>query len=190
MYKEYQEKLIEKLQQTKFTTSDNILLDFESGMEYLLGLFSKVKQNGKQVIFVGNGGSAAIASHMTADFMKNGGMKTLNLYDCAVSTCMSNDFGYEFIFSKPLEFLIQEKDLLVAISSSGNSKNIINAVNIARQKIAEIVTFSGFKANNTIRGMGELNVYVPIEEYGIVESIHNLILQQIVDVILERDACI
>jgi len=63
--------------------------------------------------FVGNGGSAAIASHMTADFMKNGGMNTYSLYDSCVTTCMGNDYGYKSIFSRPMEFLVREKDLIV-----------------------------------------------------------------------------
>lgn len=143
--------------------------------------------HGKTTFFIGNGGSAAIASHMTADFMKNGGMKTYSLYDNSVTTCMGNDYGYEYIFSRPLEFLLNEDDLLVAISSSGNSANIINAVNIAQEKHANIITFSGFKDDNKLKKMGKWNVYVPKEHYGMVESIHIVILQQIVDMIMERD---
>ena len=108
---------------------------------------------------------------MTADFMKNGGMKTYSLYDNAVTTCMGNDYGYEYVFSRPLEFLGQENDLLVAVSSSGNSQNIVNAINTANTKNMETITFTGFKKDNR----------------SIVESIHNLMLQQIVDLIMERD---
>lgn len=124
---------------------------------------------------------------MTADFMKNGGMNTYSLYDQAVTTCMGNDYGYEYIFSRPLQFLIREDDLIVAISSSGNSKNIINAVETAKLKKAEIITFTGFEEDNQLKQLGNINVYVPCKKYGIVESIHNLILQQIVDMIMERD---
>ena len=75
--------------------------------------------------------------------MKNGGMNTYSLYDNAVTTCMGNDYGYEYIFSKPMEFLVREGDLVVAISSSGNSPNIINGINTAREKKAEVITFTG-----------------------------------------------
>jgi D-sedoheptulose 7-phosphate isomerase len=136
---------------------------------------------------VGNGGSSAIASHMTADFMKNGGMNTYSLYDNAVTTCMGNDYGYEYIFSRPMEFLVHENDLVVAISSSGNSKNIVNAIETAKRQKASVVTFTGFKPDNLSKQLGDINVYVPSVKYGIVESIHNLILQQIVDMIMERD---
>lgn len=161
--------------------------DYSEGMKALVDMFTWHKERHTQVFFIGNGGSAAIASHMTADFMKNGGMNTYSLYDNSVITCMGNDYGYEYIFSKPMEFLVKPDDLVVAISSSGNSKNIIYAIDVAKEKEASIVTFTGFQKNNKVRQMGEINVYVPCEKYGIVESIHNLILQQIVDEIMERD---
>jgi D-sedoheptulose 7-phosphate isomerase len=156
-------------------------------MQKLVDLFTEIKRGGKQVFFIGNGGSAAIASHMTADFMKNGGMKTYSLYDNSVTTCMGNDYGYDYIFSRPLEFLGCEGDLLVAISSSGNSQNIVNAIEVAQQKKMKIVTLSGFDRENRISRMGIYNIHVPVSRYGMVESIHNLILQQLVDVIMERD---
>ena len=188
MYTEYINSLIGTLK--KVTVCDykgNQIPDFETAIGNLVKLFSKIKEEGKQVFFIGNGGSAAIASHMTADFMKNGGMKTYSLYDNSVTTCMGNDYGYEYIFSRPLDFLGNEGDLLVAISSSGNSQNIVNAITVAQDRKMKIVTLSGFKKENRIHGMGDYNLHVPLEHYGIVESIHNLILQQIVDIILERD---
>ena len=165
----------------------SIYREYNKGIGCLFDEFVKHKNIQSHLFFIGNGGSSAIASHMTADFMKNGGMNTYSLYDNAVTTCMGNDYGYEYIFSKPLEFLLREDDLLVAISSSGNSQNIINAINVAKSKKAHVITFTGFKSDNKVKQMGDINVYVPCEKYGIVESIHNLILQQIVDMIMERD---
>lgn len=162
-------------------------MNYADGVKALVDGFTEKKKNGFKVFFVGNGGSAAIASHMTADFMKNGGLVTCSLYDTAVTTCMGNDYGYQDIFSRPLEFLASKGDLLVAISSSGKSPNIINAINAAKKKNADVYTLTGFSSDNPVRGMGDINVYVPIEKYGIVESIHNMILQEIVDVIMERD---
>lgn len=161
--------------------------DYSDGMQALVELFSKHKRNDNRVFFIGNGGSAAIASHMTADYMKNGGMNTYSLYDSAVTTCMGNDYGYENIFSKPMQFLVKENDLLVAISSSGNSKNILNAITVAKEKGAGVITLTGFSPDNQAKQRGDINVYVPCKKYGIVESIHNMILQQIVDLIMERD---
>lgn len=188
MYREYIEKLIDYLETATLYDKDGIpYKDYETSMKQLVEVFTTVKQAGKQVFFIGNGGSAAIASHMTADFMKNGGMKTYSLYDNSVTTCMGNDYGYEYIFSRPLEFFADEDDLLIAISSSGNSKNIINAIQVAKKKGCRVITFSGFLKDNAIRVLGDYNLHVPVSHYGMVESIHNLILQQIVDMILERD---
>ncbi len=136
--------------------------------------------------FIGNGGSAGIAMHMTTDFLKNGRIKTHSMHDPATLTCLGNDYGYEYVFSKQLEIVAEKGDLLVAISSSGNSPNIINAVNVARAKECRIITFSGFKPDNKLRQMGDINIYVPSKEYGIVESIHNIILQHIVDELMMR----
>ncbi len=188
MYIEYLKKIIYYLEEIQVYNQNGIICkNYEEAMQKLIDLFSVSKKNGKQVFFIGNGGSAAIASHMTADFMKNGGMKTYSLYDNSVTTCMGNDYGYEYIFSRPLEFLANKEDLLVAISSSGNSQNIVNAIEVAQRKKMKIVTLSGFQKENRINRMGTYNIYIPISHYGIVESIHNLILQQIVDTIMERD---
>lgn len=183
----YIRELIGKLERTEIWDKEKKRESYDEGIQLLLSRFTEHKEKSSQVFFIGNGGSSAIASHMTADFMKNGGMNTYSLYDNAVTTCMGNDYGYEFIFSKPMEFLLREGDLVVAISSSGNSQNIVNAIEVAKQKQAEVITLTGFKPDNRVKSMGGINVYVPCEKYGIVESIHNLILQQIVDLIMERD---
>ena len=173
----YIDELIDVMRGIEITCSGSEM-NYADGVEALVDGFTEKKKNGFKVFFVGNGGSAAIASHMTADFMKNGGLVTCSLYDTAVTTCMGNDYGYQDIFSRPLEFLASKGDLLVAISSSGKSPNIINAINAAKKKNADVYTLTGFSSDNPIRGMGDINVYVPIEKYGIVESIHNMILQE------------
>lgn len=189
MHNEYINRLLNALKNVVITKADNgsFQLEYNNGMEELLKIIIQLKNSGKHLFFIGNGGSAAIASHMTADFMKNGGIKTYCLYDSALTTCMGNDYGYEYVFSKPLSLLLNDGDMVIAISSSGNSQNIVNAIQVARNKYASVITFTGFKRENTIRKMGDYNVYVPLEEYGIVESIHNLILQQLVDQIMEID---
>lgn len=184
----YIEDLILKLKLTEiWQETTEKCKDYSEGIQLLLDIFTRHKTKESQVFFIGNGGSSAIASHMTADFMKNGGMNTYSLYDNAVTTCMGNDYGYENIFSKPMQFLVREDDLVIAISSSGNSPNIINAIQVAKEKKAEVITLTGFDSTNKAKQMGDINIYVPCHKYGIVESIHNLILQQIVDHIMERD---
>lgn len=187
-YTDYLKQLISHLKEMQMYDVDKRpCKNYEEAIQKMVELFSEIKREGKRVFFIGNGGSAAIASHMTADFMKNGGMKTYSLYDSSVTTCMGNDYGYEYIFSRPLEFLGNEGDLLVAISSSGNSQNIVNAIQAAQKKKMKVITLSGFQKENRIISMGIYNIHVPVNHYGMVESIHNLVLQQIVDMILERD---
>lgn len=151
-------------------------------------LMRQVRAERRQLFFVGNGGSAGIAVHMTADFLKNGRMRAVNLYGPATLTCLGNDYGYEYVFSKQLELLADRGDMLVAISSSGNSPNILRAAETVRAAGGMIVTFTGFRPDNRLRTMGDRNLYVPSMAYGIVESIHNQILQQVVDEIMALDA--
>ena len=182
----YTRKLVEVLSKIEFNQHSEDYA-YEDGVKHLVDIFTEKKRDGSKVYFIGNGGSAAIASHMTADFMKNGGMNTVSLYDNAVTTCMGNDYGYQDIFSRPLDFLANSCDLLVAISSSGKSQNILNSINIAKEKGMSIISFTGFDRDNPARDDADFSIYVPSHKYGLVESIHNLILQEIVDLIMERD---
>lgn len=145
----------------------------------ICGVLNCLERN--RLFFVGNGGSAAIALHMAADYQKNAGFNTQTFFDPALLTMYANDYGYESVFSKPLSVCAQRDDILIAISSSGNSPNIVNAVMEAKNKGCKVITLSGFNPDNQIRQLGDVNVYVPVSEYGIVESIHNLLLQQVID---------
>ena len=160
---------------------------YEESISRIIDCLLSTRTNRNVLYFIGNGGSAGIAMHMTTDFLKNGHIKTHSMHDPAMLTCLGNDYGYEYVFSKQLEILAEEGDVLVAISSSGNSPNIINAANVAREKGCYIVTLSGFKPDNRLRQMGNVNIYVSSMEYGIVESVHNMILQQVVDEIMAKD---
>lgn len=187
MYQEYKESFLKSLEEVRIYQNTTEITTYEMGMKALVDAVTEKKRSGNKMFFVGNGGSAAIASHMTADFMKNGEIKTQNFYDLSTVTCIGNDYGYENVFARPLQLYGEAKDMLVAISSSGNSLSIINAIEVARDKEMDVITFSGFKSDNRIKKLGDYNVYVPICHYGIVESIHNMLLQQIVDEILDRD---
>lgn len=187
MHTEYLNRFIDALKGTAFYKGSVKADDYEEGIGLLFDVFSEAKEKGGTLYFVGNGGSAAIASHMTSDFKKNGCMKTGALLDASVITCFGNDFGYDYIYSKQLEQIGEEGDVLVAISSSGNSPDIVNAVLQAKKIGMKVITFSGFKSDNKIKSMGDINVYTAIEQYGIVESVHITILQQVVDAILDRD---
>src|SRR5436853_7649131 len=106
---------------------------------------------GNKIVFIGNGGSAGIASHLAIDFSKNGGLRSLAFNDPAALTCLGNDLGYENVFARQLDFHARPGDLLIAISSSGRSPNILGAVKAARTRDCKVATFSGFTQENELR---------------------------------------
>jgi D-sedoheptulose 7-phosphate isomerase len=157
-----------------------------------LGVEDAVRQSGKQMraahdagnrlFFIGNGGSAGISSHMATDYSKNGGMRASALTDASAITCLANDYGYEHVFEKQIEWHARAGDILIAISSSGRSKNILNAVKAARECGCIVYTFSGFTPDNPLRPMGDLNFYLANKEYGFVEVGHLAILHTVLDI--------
>ena len=90
----------------------------------------------------------------------------------AALTCLGNDLGFENVFSRQIEIHGRPNDLLIAISSSGNSANILNAVAAARDAGMQVLTLSGFGADNKLRRLGDINFYVPSALYGFVEILH------------------
>jgi len=136
---------------------------------------------GNRLFFIGNGGSAGIASHMAADFSKNGHMRASALTDASAITCLANDFGYEHVFARQLEWQARAGDILVAISSSGRSANILNGVRAARTAGCKAFTLSGFGADNPLRQTGDLNFYLASGEYGFVEIGHLALLHGVLD---------
>jgi len=156
-------------------------LDLDVAFSRAVGLALSIKSKGNRVFFVGNGGSAAIASHMTTDWLKNGGFAALCFNDGSQLTCLSNDLGYERSFAAPLELHGREGDLLIAISSSGKSENILAAVTAARRAKMHVITLSGFEADNPLRWTGDINFWVPDHRYGFVEISHLTICHAILD---------
>ena len=138
-------------------------------------------QAGNTVMFIGNGGSAGIASHMAIDFAKCGGVRSVCFNDGSALTCLGNDLGYESVFAFPIAMHGRAGDLLMAISSSGRSANILKGEEAARAKGCRVVTFSGFRSDNPLRSMGDVNFYVPSSAYGFVEVIHQTLIHAILD---------
>jgi len=151
------------------------------GFEWAIKTGRRVTAESGKLIFIGNGGSAGIASHLAIDFAKNGGMRAIALNDAAALTCLGNDFGYEQVFAKQLEWQARPGDMLVAISSSGRSPNILNAAVQARSSGCAIVTFSGFDTDNPLRATGDMNFYVASHHYGLVEISHLSLCHAILD---------
>lgn len=141
----------------------------------------KMIKPAKRVIFIGNGGSNAICSHMMEDYMKIAAKQTLSFTDAALITCFANDYGYENAMAEWVNFSFQPGDILVAISSSGESPNILNAVQKHRKSGGRIVTLSGFESDNSLSKLGDINFNTPGRNYGIVECFHQVILHAILD---------
>lgn len=129
-----------------------------------------------QLYFIGNGGSAGMASHMAADACKNGHLRALAFNDAAMLTATANDLDYEQVFSLPLQRLARPGDLVVAISSSGNSPNIVRALETSRALGLESITLTGMRAGNRARTLGDVNFYIDTPRYGWTESAHQIIL--------------
>ena len=150
-------------------------------IEWAVAAARRVTAEGGKIIFVGNGGSAAIASHMATDYSKNGGLRAWAMNDSSMLTCLANDYGYEQVFAKQIEFHGRPGDLVVAISSSGKSPNILAAVAAARKLGCTVLTMSGFSPDNPLRGSGDMNLYLDSMAYGYVEIGHLALCHAIVD---------
>ena len=135
------------------------------------------------IYLIGNGASASMASHMAADLAKNGRLHTEVFSDLSLITAISNDMSYEHVFSEPLSRRAKKGDMLVAISSSGRSPNILAATKLARRLKLTIVTLSAMNSKNPLRGMGTLNLCVPAKTYGYAESCHAVVLHHWMDMV-------
>lgn len=165
------------------TSSSGQTLDMAEAVNQVMAQARRVHAAGNKLIFVGNGGSAGISSHMATDYSKNGDVRAMALNDVSMVTCLGNDLGYDRIFAKQIELYARPDDLLIAISSSGRSANILNAVKAARAAECAVVTFSGFTPDNPLRRLGDLNFYINSDRYGFVEIGHLTICHAILDFI-------
>ncbi len=184
----YFDTLAKLLHGAEATQARNVSVPMEAAFSRIVDKARTAHAMGRKVIFVGNGGSAAIASHLAIDYAKNGNIRSIALNDGAALTCLGNDFGYDQVFAKQIEMQGADGDILVAISSSGRSDNILNAVRAARQQRLYIVTLSGFAADNPLRGLGDLNLFINSPSYGFVEVGHLALCHAILDLATEHDA--
>ncbi len=143
---------------------------------------------GKKTIFAGNGGSAAMASHCAVDFTKTAGIRAINFNEADLITCLANDYGYENWVQKAIEFYADPGDVIVLISSSGKSANILNAAKYANSKGLKCATLTGFSASNPLRQLGKLNFWVDSSSYNIVENTHLVWLLAVCDLAIKNGA--
>jgi D-sedoheptulose 7-phosphate isomerase len=171
------------LTETAVTSAAGATIDMSDAINQVMAQARSAHAAGNKLIFIGNGGSAAIASHMATDYSKNGDIRSLALNDSSMLTCLGNDLGYDRIFAKQIELHARPGDLVIAISSSGRSANILNAVEAARAAKCAVVTLSGFAPENRLRQLGDINFYLASDRYGFVEIGHLTICHAILDFI-------
>jgi D-sedoheptulose 7-phosphate isomerase len=174
-YKDYFDLLSKKIEEVEISLLDEAVK-----------LIKETSDRKGKTIIVGNGGSAAMASHVTVDLTKNAGIRAINFNEADLLTCFANDFGYEEWVRNALKFYADKGDTVILISSSGSSKNIINGAEEAINMGLNLITITGFNPENKLRGMGKINFFVDSKSYNIVEMTHHVWLLAITDRIIGK----
>tara|TARA_B100000579_G_scaffold254792_1_gene209737 strand:- start:683 stop:1240 length:558 start_codon:yes stop_codon:yes gene_type:complete len=169
----------------KFLEISNIDVNVQKKIEKLYKLIINTKKIKKKIIIVGNGGSAAIASHFSVDMTKNNGIRCINFNESDLLTCFSNDYGYQNWVKEALRFYSDRGDLIILISASGKSLNMINAAKFAKLRKNPLVTFTGFFGKNKLSKYGSLNFIVNSRSFNFIENTHQYWLLSLVDIISE-----
>ena len=151
-------------------------------------LFKTYKKNNKKIIFIGNGGSAAIASHISVDLSKNAKIRSINFNEADLITCLSNDYGHENWMKAALNIYCDKGDLVILISSSGRSLNILNAAKWCKKNKIKFITFSGNDSDNPLKKINSegINLWVDSKAYNHIEGMHLLLLMSITDCIIGK----
>jgi len=171
-------KLLENLE---IIRHDGTPLGIELGITTILGKLTQVRDNKGSVYVIGNGGSAAVASHAVIDLINVAKLRAFTLHEPSVLTCLVNDYGYESAYALLLKQIARPGDILIAISSSGSSLNICNAVTQMISNGGNVITLSGFSHNNPLRSLGDINIWLNVSDYGLVEIGHQFILHNLSD---------
>lgn len=166
----------------------SLLTDFKEKelSESTVLISNTLMANGK-IIIAGNGGSAAMSSHVTVDFLKAAGIRCLNFNEPDLITCYANDYGYASWIQKALESYLDPDDTVILISSSGTSENIINAANYCVEKHINLITLTGFDCGNPVSLLGDVNIWVNSNVYNYVEMTHHIWLVALVDYFANKE---
>ena len=147
----------------------------------------KANRKGKKTLIFGNGGSAAIASHFSVDLTKNARVRCVNYNESDLLTCFSNDFGYEKWVEKSIEYYGDEDDVIILISAGGNSQNMLNGAQKAKEKkFNKIITFTGNEKDNKLSKLGDINFWIDSKAYNLIENAHQALLLSLVDLIIGK----
>jgi len=152
----------------------------------LKNILGAVHKNGGKTMAMGNGASASIASHISTDLSKGAGIRTVNFNDANLITALSNDYGYENWMARAVEIYGNAGDIVILVSSSGSSINVIKAAGVAKRMDMKIVTLSGFMANNPLKQCGDINLWVDSKAYNIIENMHMIWLTAVCDAIIGK----
>ena len=176
-FPEYFDFYLKNLKPNKNTKSD-----LDSALELII----ETKNSNKKLIIIGNGGSAAMASHVSVDFTKNSKVRSINFNEADLITCFANDFGHQNWMKEALKHYFDQGDLVILISSSGSSQNILNAAKWCKQNDINLITFSGMKKNNLLKQTNKngINFWVNSKSYNHIEMIHHIWLLYLVDMVI------
>jgi D-sedoheptulose 7-phosphate isomerase len=182
LFTKYIQELQSHLAEVTISDSEGKNVDIKKGFLQVVNHLGNLKRSGKKVMIIGNGGSAAIASHLQNDFCKAAQIRAMVFTETPLLTALSNDISYIAAYREQVTLWAEPGDILISISSSGRSQNILDALSSARNKgCAPIITLSGFRPDNPLRKMGDFNLYVPSMEYGYVELVHSILTHYISD---------
>lgn len=183
---EYVETIATGLRGLEVTDKSGASVPAHDAVTRWVTLTRELRDRDGQLFLFGNGGSAAMAAHMATDACKNGNLRAMAFTDAALLTATSNDLSYDEVFALPLERLARKGDLAIAISSSGNSPNVVRALEAAQKIGVESITLTAKAVGNRCRTLGTLNFYVPLRRYGWAESAHQILLHYWFDEYLNR----
>jgi len=175
------------LQLLSVTRNDGKSLPVDDAFSIWIDMTCRIRSGKRTIFLIGNGASASMASHVSADLAKNGHVHTEVFSDLSLITAIANDLSYDDVFAEPLRRRMKEGDMLVAISSSGQSVNVLKATEEARKMEGLVVTLSAMRNDNPLASKGDLNFYVPASTYGMAETCHAAILHHWIDKIVERN---
>ena len=184
MYRAYDNMIFFKKYYENIYNSLNSLN--ENDVLNVVNLIKNINYKKGKLIIVGNGGSAAIASHLSIDFTKAAKIRAINFNESSLLTCFSNDYGYENWVDEALGFYADKEDIVILISSSGNSKNIVNGALKTKKMGLPLITFSGFSSENDLKQLGDYNFWVDSTDYNLIETVHQTWGLSIIDYLIKN----
>jgi len=177
----YFQSIFDLLATTQVTGRQAAEILLNDGGDRAAQMISSLLATSNKAIVIGNGGSAALASHTHNDLCKTVGVPAQVFTEAPILTALTNDNGYDTAFEYQMNLFAKPGDLVIAISSSGRSENILRASQVSRKHGCHLITLTGFYPDNPLRKLGDLNFYVPAEDYGFVESAHAVLLHFFTD---------